>query len=385
MRDGHIRPPVPGRHADLLRNFVDAVDGAALVAAGDDQRAIHAGQGLARRWRSRRPPTCRGRPLTSSLPRAIEVIDQRAAADGAGQDDGGAASGRCGRQRRLHAGHAFDVGLQVARALHAGPVRGRDVDGAAVPRRTSTASRAPPLPSSEGLRPARRRPRWPAAAVSTATDSRVAPMCALSCIGRCRGRADSPAGISVPYVPRHGAPASASCQCPELPSASTMQVPPTRCPNARADATGARLRVHDNGKCMKTATSRLPLLPFCAFPPAAVFAAEAAPQGAPAPAGGAARPARRERRGAILRPVHRFNRTRSHVLRTTPPGAASAAFLLDARPAKRTRRGVRDVCCAGIGAVGQRPAPRAGAAGEAGVPEEPAEAARMRPGAAPEF
>src|SRR5690606_1575869 len=43
---GHVVPPVPGGDADLLRHVVDAVDRAALVAAGDDERAGHAGHGV---------------------------------------------------------------------------------------------------------------------------------------------------------------------------------------------------------------------------------------------------------------------------------------------------------------------------------------------------
>src|SRR5690606_18679122 len=35
----HVCPEVPGRDADLSGELVHAVDGAALVAAGDDQRA----------------------------------------------------------------------------------------------------------------------------------------------------------------------------------------------------------------------------------------------------------------------------------------------------------------------------------------------------------
>ena len=41
MGDRGIGPPVPGRHADALRDLIDAVDGAALVAASDDETTIH--------------------------------------------------------------------------------------------------------------------------------------------------------------------------------------------------------------------------------------------------------------------------------------------------------------------------------------------------------
>ena len=38
VADGHIRPPIPRRNADLLREIVDAVNGPALVAARNHQR-----------------------------------------------------------------------------------------------------------------------------------------------------------------------------------------------------------------------------------------------------------------------------------------------------------------------------------------------------------
>ena len=41
MPHGHVGPPIPGRHAYVLRNVVNAVDGAAFVATGDDQIAVH--------------------------------------------------------------------------------------------------------------------------------------------------------------------------------------------------------------------------------------------------------------------------------------------------------------------------------------------------------
>ena len=63
MQRRHIRPPVPGRHADRARQFIGAIGGAAPVAADDQQRAGHAG---------RRPLD---RQDQETLPRALQLRD----------------------------------------------------------------------------------------------------------------------------------------------------------------------------------------------------------------------------------------------------------------------------------------------------------------------
>ena len=40
LDDRHIHPPVPGRHAHLATQFVDAIDGASTVAAGNDYLSV---------------------------------------------------------------------------------------------------------------------------------------------------------------------------------------------------------------------------------------------------------------------------------------------------------------------------------------------------------
>ena len=46
MRDGHICPPIPGRNADLLGEFVNAVDSSALVATDNDESGGDTGKGV---------------------------------------------------------------------------------------------------------------------------------------------------------------------------------------------------------------------------------------------------------------------------------------------------------------------------------------------------
>ena len=43
MRHGHIHPPIPGRHTHLTAQFIDAIDGATTVAAGNDHLPIDGG------------------------------------------------------------------------------------------------------------------------------------------------------------------------------------------------------------------------------------------------------------------------------------------------------------------------------------------------------
>ena len=56
MRRRHVGPPVPGRYADLRRHVVHTVDRAALVAAGNHERAVHPGHGLLDRLHDERFP-----------------------------------------------------------------------------------------------------------------------------------------------------------------------------------------------------------------------------------------------------------------------------------------------------------------------------------------
>ena len=77
----HVGPPVPGRDADLLRQVVDAEDRAALVAAGDDQRAVDAGPGPGDDGGDRRLPLSADRPTGPSCRRLHQPIEERAAAD----------------------------------------------------------------------------------------------------------------------------------------------------------------------------------------------------------------------------------------------------------------------------------------------------------------
>ena len=41
MRHGDVCPPIPGRYTDALADFVDAIDGAALVAASYHEFSVH--------------------------------------------------------------------------------------------------------------------------------------------------------------------------------------------------------------------------------------------------------------------------------------------------------------------------------------------------------
>jgi hypothetical protein len=43
--DRNVSPPIPGRHANLFGQVINAEDSSALIAARDDQRARDAGPG----------------------------------------------------------------------------------------------------------------------------------------------------------------------------------------------------------------------------------------------------------------------------------------------------------------------------------------------------
>ena len=123
-----IGPPIPGRDAHLLRDFVDAVDGPAFVAAGDDEGFLDAGE------RQFDGGDDEGFPFAVNgigfdFASFDEGVDDGALADGA--DDDRSLGGRRGvAQFGFDAGDALHVGLQVAsRANHAGPVGLIDVKG----------------------------------------------------------------------------------------------------------------------------------------------------------------------------------------------------------------------------------------------------------------
>ena len=122
MHSRHVGPPVPGRHADLLRQLVDAVDRAALVAAGDDQRALDARQRPLDRLEQERLPASRD-PGDVDLAGLGQPVDERTAPDRAHDHDklGRRAVGRS--HHRLQAGDPLDIGLQIAhRPPHPRPI-----------------------------------------------------------------------------------------------------------------------------------------------------------------------------------------------------------------------------------------------------------------------
>jgi hypothetical protein len=122
-RGRHVGPPVPGRDAYLFGEFVEAVDGAALVAAGDDERALDAGPGPLDDLRDARLPEP-AQALHFKLARACQLVYQAAPAERADDDDvvrgfDLLADAQVGRPVR----HALDVCLKVVRgAQHAGVV-----------------------------------------------------------------------------------------------------------------------------------------------------------------------------------------------------------------------------------------------------------------------
>ena len=126
--DRHIGPPVPGRYADLLGQVVDAVDRAALVAAGDHQRAGDTGQRLRHHLDHEGFPLALD-DLDVELAFLGESIDDSAFAQGADKDRVRARAVLGLREPWYAAGHALDVGLQVlCSAHHAWPLVPVDVD-----------------------------------------------------------------------------------------------------------------------------------------------------------------------------------------------------------------------------------------------------------------
>ena len=129
MRDRHVGPPVPGRDADLFRQRVDPVDRAALVAAGDDQRALHAGHRVRDRLDDEAFPLA-GQRARVDLALLREAVDQAVAPERAHDDHVARRRRTVDLPRRGLARHAADVALQVARsAQHAGILVRADDDG----------------------------------------------------------------------------------------------------------------------------------------------------------------------------------------------------------------------------------------------------------------
>ncbi len=94
LANGHVRPPVPGRDADLLRDVVDPEDRPALVAAGDDQRARDAGPGARDDLDDRRLPAALDLPDVE-LAGADETVDLAAPAERAHDHDVGGRRASC--------------------------------------------------------------------------------------------------------------------------------------------------------------------------------------------------------------------------------------------------------------------------------------------------
>ena len=124
----HVRPEVPGRHADLFGDVVDAVDGPALIAAGDHQRARHARQRTRHHLDVECLPLARDARHVDPLV-ADQLVDQRALADRADDNRVGAQTLVVVHHGCRHTRNLVDVRLQVARgAYHADPVLRVDVD-----------------------------------------------------------------------------------------------------------------------------------------------------------------------------------------------------------------------------------------------------------------
>ena len=130
MRDAHVGPPVPGRDTDLGGEIVDAEDGAALIGAGDHQRAADAGQGTVDdRGDGGLPVAGDAGDVEFAAP--YEAVDEGAVADGA-DEHGVSVTGFRGhvKECRLQAGDALYVRLEVAGGPnHAGPVGLVNEDG----------------------------------------------------------------------------------------------------------------------------------------------------------------------------------------------------------------------------------------------------------------
>ena len=137
---GNVGPPDPGRDAHALGQIIDAIDGAAHVRSGDDQRPVHARRRIVDHL------------LDKGLPLAGHVRDVQTAVGDQGVDDGVAAQGsdddrqplpRLMVERRGRTGHPLQIaaqiggGAQQARVVagigahHGGAARGDQGEGVA--------------------------------------------------------------------------------------------------------------------------------------------------------------------------------------------------------------------------------------------------------------
>src|SRR5690606_36610384 len=109
----NISPPIPRRDAALCRNVVEAVDRAALVAAGDDDCLFDPRIGPCEYLHDERLPLA-AHVAHVELACGDQLIDERALADRAGHEDDLAIRSSLGVQLRSNACHTFDVRLQIA-------------------------------------------------------------------------------------------------------------------------------------------------------------------------------------------------------------------------------------------------------------------------------
>ena len=126
---GHdIGPPVPGGDADLFGHVIDPIDRSALVAPGNDDGRVDAGQGAIDGLEHERLPLAQHTAHVDT-PLAYEPVDERTATDRADDDKLAGGCGRGGNQGRRDAGHARDVRLKIRGcAPDAGPIGRVDND-----------------------------------------------------------------------------------------------------------------------------------------------------------------------------------------------------------------------------------------------------------------
>ncbi len=131
----HVRPPVPGRDADRLRDVVDSEDRPALVAPGHDQRPGDPGPGPGDRLDERRFPATPDLGDVE-LPRSNQAVDLAAPAQGADDHDLGGRWPLVLLQDRTEARDAPYVFLEIGRGTQDPGVvarvdqdRGRDTAG----------------------------------------------------------------------------------------------------------------------------------------------------------------------------------------------------------------------------------------------------------------
>ena len=145
LHDGHVGPPIPGRHADHPRQVVRAIDRTTLVATDDHQRLDDARQRVGDRLDDERFP-CAADAGDVEFAAGDQPVDQRAMADRADQDDPRGQVRAVADNLCRGAGHATDIGGQIARGPpdagqivridehgHHAAVRSRDVEPALAP------------------------------------------------------------------------------------------------------------------------------------------------------------------------------------------------------------------------------------------------------------